>query len=266
MARSRIARHGYIQAARDDVSRASDAHAAGVPASWLDQGEVAVTGLRTHHGALDFRLARDGGRTLVASIGGAVAVPPGGIEFRPAARRPARVGRGERARRRLVRRGERDHPRSPRPGRAALLIGVSPPSRSARLPGGLEHALPELATRSEPAPGSHGDRYRDVREALVPHADQHVGAACHAGVDGVLPEREAELRVEGVRRQAADHVAWVDVADDAVDPFGAEWATISSRRKAPMSFNLTLPEGSRAGVPPSAISSWPAPSATTTRA
>src|ERR1051325_5497656 len=37
--------------------------AAGVPASWLDQGEVSVTGLRPRHGPLDFRLARDGART-----------------------------------------------------------------------------------------------------------------------------------------------------------------------------------------------------------
>jgi len=35
-----------------------------------------------------------------------------------------------------------------------------------------------------------------VREALVPHADQVIGAVRHAGVDPVLYEREAELRVE----------------------------------------------------------------------
>ncbi|HXL53121.1 MAG TPA: hypothetical protein VN945_08290 [Gemmatimonadales bacterium] len=69
------------------MSRASDAHAAGVPASWLDQGEVAVTGLRTHHGALDFRLARDGGRTLVASI------RPPGRDRVPARRSTARSRR-----------------------------------------------------------------------------------------------------------------------------------------------------------------------------
>jgi hypothetical protein len=57
--------------------------AAGVPASWLDAGEVAVTGLPTPHGSLDFRLARDGDSTLVASTGGTLAMPPGGIELRP---------------------------------------------------------------------------------------------------------------------------------------------------------------------------------------
>src|SRR4029077_12500270 len=40
--------------------------AAGVPASWLDEGEVRASGVATRYGALDFRLARDGDRTLVA--------------------------------------------------------------------------------------------------------------------------------------------------------------------------------------------------------
>jgi F5/8 type C domain-containing protein len=57
--------------------------AAGVPPSWLDEGEVAVRGLVTPYGRLDFRLARDGAGALVASIGGGLAVPPGGIELRP---------------------------------------------------------------------------------------------------------------------------------------------------------------------------------------
>jgi hypothetical protein len=56
---------------------------AGVPASWLDDGEIAVTALPTRHGRLDVRLARDGERTLVASIGGDITVPAGGIELRP---------------------------------------------------------------------------------------------------------------------------------------------------------------------------------------
>jgi hypothetical protein len=57
--------------------------AAGVPGAWLDAGEVAVTGLPTRHGPLDVRLARDGARRLVASIGGAFTMPPGGVELRP---------------------------------------------------------------------------------------------------------------------------------------------------------------------------------------
>jgi hypothetical protein len=56
---------------------------AGVPASWIDETEVAVSGLPTPYGALDFRLERGGPGTLVASIGGIVDIPPGGIEIRP---------------------------------------------------------------------------------------------------------------------------------------------------------------------------------------
>jgi hypothetical protein len=57
--------------------------AAGVPASWLDAGAVGVSGLPTHFGTLDLRLQRDGANTLVVSVGGTLAVPPGGIVLRP---------------------------------------------------------------------------------------------------------------------------------------------------------------------------------------
>jgi hypothetical protein len=66
--------------------------AAGVPASWLDAGPVGVTGLPTYFGTLDQRLERDGADTLVVSVGGNLAVPPGGIVLRPPlARRLASV-------------------------------------------------------------------------------------------------------------------------------------------------------------------------------
>jgi hypothetical protein len=56
--------------------------AAGVPASWLEDGaEVAVRGLPTHHGTLDLRLRREGSATLV-SVRGDLEVPPGGIVLR----------------------------------------------------------------------------------------------------------------------------------------------------------------------------------------
>ena len=78
--------------------------AAGVPASWLDAGAVGVTGLPTYYGTLDLHLQRDGADTLVVSVGGDLAVPPGGIVLRPPLARPTRVGRGERARRDGLRR------------------------------------------------------------------------------------------------------------------------------------------------------------------
>jgi hypothetical protein len=72
---------------------------AGVPGGWLDDGPVAVTGLPTRHGALDFRLARDGARGLVAAIGGGLAIPPGGVDLRPPLDGPLAAvevnGRGE---------------------------------------------------------------------------------------------------------------------------------------------------------------------------
>jgi hypothetical protein len=57
--------------------------AAGVPAEWLAQGEVAVTGLRTAYGTLDVSIVRDESGAVVVSLGGACAVPRGGIELRP---------------------------------------------------------------------------------------------------------------------------------------------------------------------------------------
>ena len=72
--------------------------AAGVPASWLDAGAVGVTGLPTYFGTLDLHLQRDGAETLVASVGGDLAVPPGGIVLRPPlARRLASVEANGRA-------------------------------------------------------------------------------------------------------------------------------------------------------------------------
>ena len=56
---------------------------AGVPASWLDEGEVGATGLPTHYGALDLNLRRDGESTLVVSVSGDLEMPPGGIVLRP---------------------------------------------------------------------------------------------------------------------------------------------------------------------------------------
>jgi hypothetical protein len=58
--------------------------AAGVPAAWLDGGgEVAVAGLPTHYGLLDFRLRREGGNVLTFTVSGALDVPKGGIVLRP---------------------------------------------------------------------------------------------------------------------------------------------------------------------------------------
>ncbi len=66
--------------------------AAGVPARWLDDGEVGAVGLPTHYGALDLRLVREDPDTLVISLAGDLELPPGGIALRPPLPRPiARV-------------------------------------------------------------------------------------------------------------------------------------------------------------------------------
>jgi hypothetical protein len=56
---------------------------AGVPGSWLDDGEeFVVTGLPTHYGRLDFRLRRIAGGDVLVSVTG-IDVPPGGVVLRP---------------------------------------------------------------------------------------------------------------------------------------------------------------------------------------
>jgi hypothetical protein len=63
--------------------------AAGVPASWLDDGAgVAVSGLPTHYGTLDLRVQRSGSRDDVAVSMSGVGVPPGGVVLRPPLARP----------------------------------------------------------------------------------------------------------------------------------------------------------------------------------
>lgn len=56
--------------------------AAGVPPAWLDDGGLSVSGLATPYGRLDYTLRRDG-HGLRLSIATALAIPPGGLLFRP---------------------------------------------------------------------------------------------------------------------------------------------------------------------------------------
>jgi len=63
--------------------------AAGVPATWLENGAtVGADGLPTHWGRLDFRLRREEAGTLRLSLAGDVRLPPGGIVVRPPLPRP----------------------------------------------------------------------------------------------------------------------------------------------------------------------------------
>ena len=73
----------YIRSALDLFAYARDEDqvlvvAAGVPAPWIDGEGVAVRGLRTGYGRLDFSLARAKNQ-VVLTLGGAT--PPGGFVF-----------------------------------------------------------------------------------------------------------------------------------------------------------------------------------------
>lgn len=57
--------------------------AAGIPASWLDGGGVAIDGLRTPHGPLAYSLRRDGDRVLLKVRADGFTLPTGGLRFVP---------------------------------------------------------------------------------------------------------------------------------------------------------------------------------------
>jgi hypothetical protein len=93
--------------------------AAGVPAAWLDDGEVAVRSLRTYWGTLGYTLRRLPDGAIALSLRGDVA-PPGGIVLRPPLPGTARRRRGRRSRP-CVRRRRRHAPRVPGGRRVPLL-------------------------------------------------------------------------------------------------------------------------------------------------
>jgi hypothetical protein len=85
----------YVLAFRDMLAFEREADGslvvgAGVPAAWLDAGEIAVTGLPTWYGRLDLRLRRGGDGGLLVTLGGDVAPPSGGIRVAPPVLGPIR--------------------------------------------------------------------------------------------------------------------------------------------------------------------------------
>jgi hypothetical protein len=75
----------YIRSALDlfAYARESDRSlvlAAGVPSAWLDDGGIAIEGLRTPYGELGYALKRDGDRVTL-SIASGLQLPSGGIVF-----------------------------------------------------------------------------------------------------------------------------------------------------------------------------------------
>jgi hypothetical protein len=61
-----------------------------------------------------------------------------------------------------------------------------------------------------------------MHQMAVPASDDQFGFACHTGMDGVPSQKAAEYTVIGIGRQAADHVARVNVFDVYIDLFCLE--------------------------------------------
>ncbi|NEX22490.1 hypothetical protein G3480_19625 [Thiorhodococcus mannitoliphagus] len=57
--------------------------AAGIPADWVDAGEISVRGLPTIYGSIDLRFKRTQAGAFCASISGDLKLPPGGIRVAP---------------------------------------------------------------------------------------------------------------------------------------------------------------------------------------
>jgi hypothetical protein len=63
---------------------------AGIPAEWIDAGEVAVVGLPTWYGKLDLSLRRTAEGAIAVRLGGDLSLPPGGVRIAPALAGPVR--------------------------------------------------------------------------------------------------------------------------------------------------------------------------------
>ena len=151
------------------------------------------------------------------------------------------------------------------PGRRqACRSGFTPSPHVARLTGRCDHAVPERVLRVDLFSLGYRERYRHVREVVIPEADDHVRPPADAGVDRVLPQEQAEGRIVRGRRHASDAVAGIDVLE--CDRRAGPLEVLGDRvaQKDADSPYRTLPDASRS--PLFAIRSWPAPSATTTTA
>ena len=80
-----------------------------------------------------------------------------------------------------------------------------------RLPRCGEDAVPNPSLRIHllALRGSHGDGH--MGELIRPDPYDHVGPACHTGMNGVLPQEETEGGIIGIRRHAPYGVTWIDV-------------------------------------------------------
>lgn len=77
--------------AYEDAASEALVIAAGVPASWFEQGELHVAGLASWWGPLDYRLRRVGAETIALELNTRLREPPGGVVVRPPLPRPLRA-------------------------------------------------------------------------------------------------------------------------------------------------------------------------------
>ena len=84
------------------------------------------------------------------------------------------------------------------------------------LPGCGGHPSPQGTVRVDLLAAPVRERQRYVREMPIPVADHHIGSPSHPGVYSVLTECQTELRIDGVRWQAANDVTGVDVLEGEV--------------------------------------------------
>ena len=81
--RSALEMFAYVRDGEDGADDDALVLAAGVPRDWLAGEGIAVAGLRTPYGELDYRLRRDAEGSLRLSIGEGLRVPDGGVVVQP---------------------------------------------------------------------------------------------------------------------------------------------------------------------------------------
>ena len=80
-----------------------------------------------------------------------------------------------------------------------------------------QDAFPQRAIQINHAPLSRRQCNGDVREEIVPMADDHVGSAGHACMDGMFCKQMAEDCIGGVGWDAADVITGIEIFHADID-------------------------------------------------
>src|SRR3990172_7618640 len=79
------------------------------------------------------------------------------------------------------------------------------------LPRRLEHSLPKMPAWVNLFSLMHGKCNGNVHKVLVPVPDDHIRPPRQTCMNGILPQQQAKCRIVGIRREAADYIARIDV-------------------------------------------------------